>query len=153
MALQNGRVGLGAGDALLARDLDGDGEINSIAELFGTNDTSGFAVLSELDQIAQGGNEDGVITVDDAGFADLLLWVDGNGDALTGGTQVSGELKSLAEHGIVELSLAARDPDPATDNLGETAGNEVTGVGEFRRQTIAPDHGEGNDNERLYLAA
>jgi len=62
-------------------------------------------------------------------------------------------LKSLAEHGIVELSLAARDPDPATDNLGETAGNEVTGVGEFRRQTIAPDHGEGNDNERLYLAA
>ena len=130
---------IGEGDALLARDIDGDGKITSISELFGTNDTSGFAVLSELDSVAEGGNEDGVINVDDVGFADLRLWVDaptsGNGNALTD----PGELKSLAEYGIVELSLAARDPDPATDNLGETAGNEITGVGEFRRQTYAPD--------------
>ena len=54
-----------AGDALLARDLKADGEINSIAaplsgELFGTNDNptmwAGFATLSELDGVDQGGN-------------------------------------------------------------------------------------------------
>ena len=125
----------------MARSADGDGEIKSISELFGTSDASGFSVLSELDSVAEGGNEDGIITVGDAAFADLLLWVDANKNATTD----SGELQTLAEHGIVELSLAVEDPANTVQILGETAGNEITGGSTFKRETLAtPTSGDGS---------
>ena len=140
-------------EALLARDIEalvpGDGKITSVAaplsgELFGTIDTSGFAELSELDTLAEGGNEDGFITIEalvpDAGFGDLLLWVDANQDALTD----LGELNALADFGVFELSLATEDPTPENANIGTSAGNEVTAVSTFRREIVAPTGGDGS---------
>ncbi|NBX06064.1 MAG: hypothetical protein EBR18_08300, partial [Betaproteobacteria bacterium] len=46
-------------------------------------------------------NHDGVVSAADAGFGDLRVWVDGNAD----GVSASGELRTLGELGITELSL------------------------------------------------
>jgi hypothetical protein len=92
-------------DGLLAMDLNHDGVINSGAELFGSATTlangqkaeDGYAALSQLDS-----NQDGVIDSRDQAFADLRVWVDANSDGVT----ESGELKTLAQLNISQLSLA-----------------------------------------------
>ncbi|BEV16248.1 hypothetical protein HBDW_30360 [Herbaspirillum sp. DW155] len=73
-------------DALLARDLNGDGKITSGAELFGdhtrlTNGNfapHGFAALADLDS-----NNDGLFSAEDAAFSSIRLWQDRNSDGLT----------------------------------------------------------------------
>ncbi|WP_420863496.1 calcium-binding protein [Algirhabdus cladophorae] len=87
-----------ADDGLLAIDLNGDGQINNHAELFGTDSTDGFSILAGYDS-----NSDGLITTGDAQFADLLIWQDLNQDGLTD----DGELSSLSDLGITEIALAA----------------------------------------------
>ncbi|MBI5920050.1 MAG: heme utilization protein, partial [Betaproteobacteria bacterium] len=102
------------GDGLLVLDRNKDGAINDGSELFGSATVlpngqkaeDGYAALRAMDS-----NGDGVITSDDAGFADLKIWVDGNTD----GSSNSGELKSLAELGITKLNLNA-NASTATDN-------------------------------------
>ncbi len=91
-----------ADDALLARDVDGDGVITSAVELFGSGETysggsptpfiedetllvgplaleqrygSGFDKLGLLDD-----NGDGVIDANDSAFGELLVWQDANQD-------------------------------------------------------------------------
>jgi hypothetical protein len=75
-------------DGLLARDLDGDGEITQAAELFGATGievfgaiepdaANGFAKLAELDFAG-----DQVIDASDPGFANLRVWRDENGDGI-----------------------------------------------------------------------
>ena len=49
---------------------------------------------------------------------------------------MSGELKTLADLGVFELSLATEDPAPGEENI---EGNEVTATSTFRRETIATD--------------
>ncbi|MFW9608779.1 MAG: hypothetical protein ACMV0H_01095, partial [Aquaspirillum sp.] len=103
-----------AGDGLLARDLNADGQINDGRELFGTATqladgsaaNNGFAALSELDT-----NQDGKVTSADAAFGELVVWQDANQD----GVANSGELTTLAQRGITELNLVARLSD-AMDN-------------------------------------
>jgi len=93
-----------AGDGLLVMDRNGDQSINDGAELFGsstrlangTKAPDGYAALSELDT-----NKDGVISQDDEAFAKLGVWIDANSD----GHSSSGEIKTLAELGIKQLSL------------------------------------------------
>ena len=100
----------GTGDALLARDLDGNGVIDDGRELFGwatrladgSNAVVGYRALAELDTPAQGGNGDGVVDARDAGFADLLAWVDANHD----GISQPGELVPLRETAVVALRYA-----------------------------------------------
>ena len=104
---------IGAGEGFLARDTNADGEINNISELFGTSTTSGFTALSELDDVANGGNADGMIDANDAGFADLLVWVDANSDGITD----DGELKTLAELDIESFSLTTQAPVPGEENI------------------------------------
>jgi Ca2+-binding RTX toxin-like protein len=110
-------------DGLLVRDRNGDGLITNGTELFGSgtlyqrgvtgsggrgagfevaNGSSGFADLAELDT-----NRDGVIDAADAGCAELRVWQDANSDGITD----AGELKTLAELGIVSISLRARPSD------------------------------------------
>jgi len=82
-------------DALLVRDVNGDGKISNGGELFGdqtelkdgTIAESGFEALSELDS-----NGDGKISEDDDEFSTLRVWNDKNQDGLS---QVD-EMQSLS---------------------------------------------------------
>ena len=88
----------------LARDLDGDGQIQSGAELFGSGTrlasgrraVHGFEALGELDE-----NHDGRIDDKDPAFGELVVWADHDGDRRSG----PGELSSLADHGVRSMSL------------------------------------------------
>lgn len=96
---------VGRDDALLVRDKNSNGTIDSGAELFGdftvlpngTLAPNGFAALASLDA-----NGDGVIDANDSAFAELNLWRDTSQDGHSG----QGELLSLADAGIVSLNLA-----------------------------------------------
>ena len=94
-ARKTGRIGAGTG--LLCLDRNGNGNIDDITELFGSNGAAnGFAALSALDA-----NGDGVIDASDPQYANLRVWVD-NGDGVT----QAGELRSLADLGIASISLS-----------------------------------------------
>jgi len=91
----------GGDDALLARDLDGDGAITSGRELFGERTggwaPDGFAALARLDA-----NRDGCVDASDPAFAELRAWVD-NGDARA----EPHELLMLQEVGVSRLPIRA----------------------------------------------
>ena len=95
-----------SGDGLLVLDRNHDGSIGDGSELFGSSTSladgtkaiDGYVALRELDT-----NHDGVISSDDAAFADLQVWVDANSD----GVSSTGELKSLASLGIAKISTVA----------------------------------------------
>jgi hypothetical protein len=113
-------------DGLLVMDLNGDGKIASGSELFGnhkllsngTKAADGWQALAELDS-----NGDGQITATDADFAKLLVWVDANSD----GVSDAGELRSLAELGIVSIDLGA-DQTRVAQN-----GNYLQGFSSYTR--------------------
>ncbi|GGY14153.1 hypothetical protein GJV26_00860 [Massilia dura] len=89
---------LSSGDAFLAIDANGNGRIDSIAELFGgASKGSGFAKLSSFDS-----NGDGFVTAEDAQFSALTLWQDANSNGITD----AGELVSLAQAGVTSLAVA-----------------------------------------------
>ena len=94
-----------ATDGLLVRDINNDGFITSGKELFGdqtainsgnSQAADGYEALAALDS-----NQDNVINSLDDKFSELKVWIDADQDGITD----SGELKSLAELGITELSL------------------------------------------------
>ncbi len=94
------------GDALLVRDLNGNGLIDNGTELFGTGTrldngkpaTNGYAALHRLDT-----NRDGTLNNLDAAFDQLQLWLDKNSNGHT----EARELHSLSYEGIVAVSLKA----------------------------------------------
>ncbi|MDZ7602549.1 MAG: VCBS domain-containing protein, partial [Hoeflea sp.] len=112
-----------SGDGMLAFDLNGDGVINDGTELFtpwfnGGAFDSGAQALASLDT-----NGDGVIDMNDAAFANLLIWNDVNAD----GVSDAGELTSLAANGIASISVST------TQTVGEIDGQTVIGEGTFTR--------------------
>lgn len=94
-------------DGLLALDRNANGRIDDAGELFGTATIDGFAVLQALDT-----NGDLRIDAADADFANLLIWNDANGDALS---QTS-ELNSLSYYNIVSIDLAGITPSTSSVN-------------------------------------
>ncbi len=98
-------------DGLLAIDLNGDGIINDHSELFGTDTTDGFTILSAYDS-----NSDNLINASDADFNNLIVWVDTNAD----GYSDSDELHTLSDIGITSINLNASLVDY------EIAGNHIT---------------------------
>lgn len=96
-----------SGDGLLVRDLNGDGQISDGRELFGmatqlaSGDRAGdgYAALRALDS-----NHDDRLTAADAHFSELKVWI----DADTDGVADAGELKSLADLGIVSMDLTTQ---------------------------------------------
>lgn len=97
-------------DALLARDVNENGTIDSSAELFGGTSTDGFAVLTQLDS-----NGDLIIDQFDDAWDELLVWQDANGDAVS----QSGELITLNTAGIknIRLDLVAPSASTISGNL------------------------------------
>lgn len=88
---------LSKGDAFLAVDVNGNGSIDNISELFGGSAKgSGFAKLAGYDS-----NGDGLVSALDAQFGSLLVWRDANSDGKTD----AGELISLSAAGVVSLKV------------------------------------------------
>ncbi|GGF96823.1 MULTISPECIES: hypothetical protein [Cysteiniphilum] len=95
---------VGKDDALLVRDINGNGRIDNGLELFGENTikqngqnaTDGFDALSDLDD-----NHDGVFDAQDAAFTSVKIWQ----DADQNGFSTASELKTLTEAGIDHISL------------------------------------------------
>ena len=65
-------------DGFLVRDLNANGTIDNISEMFGNAQTSGFTHLAALD-----GDADGKISAADAAFASLQIWQDLNSNGVT----------------------------------------------------------------------
>lgn len=107
-----------ASDALLVRDINGNGVVDGIGELIGSAITDGFDVLALLDT-----NADGEISALDANFGQLKVWRDLNGD----GASTSNEIMTLAQAGIVSLSLAY------SESGQDVQGNTVARIGSFIR--------------------
>lgn len=105
-------------DGFLVRDANGNGRIDSIAEMFGNPTQGGFDMLAGFDD-----NGDGAITSADAIYAALQVWQDKNENGVTD----AGELKSLAELGIVSISLASTAPTQPT----EVGGNRIARESSF----------------------
>ena len=99
---------------MLARDINGDKEINSGAELFGNFTQlkngelakNGVEALKDLDS-----DDNGVFDESDKAFNEILVWQDINSN----GKAESGELKSLSEHGIKSINLEFLDDNTALD--------------------------------------
>ena len=108
-----------ADDGLLVLDRDGNGRIDDISELFGSDTAAdGFIKLAELDQ-----NGDGLIDAGDAHFADLRVWTDQDQDGFSDGT----ELKSLQELNVASISLDAQAVSQTIE------GNSVSAIASYTR--------------------
>lgn len=124
-------------DGLLVRDLDGNGLIDTGAELFG-NETrlpdgskvaNGFEALALLDS-----NCDGQIDANDPAFTDLKIWIDADGD----GCSQPKELWTLAEAGVASIATVYANSDSV-----DVQGNAHRQVGTYTRadgtQALAED--------------
>ena len=130
-------------DALLAIDRNGNGRIDNIGEVFGNGTTDGFSELRTLDS-----NTDGTIDANDAGFGELLLWQDLNGN----GWSEAAELQSLANGGVRSISLSA------TASTQTIAGHRISHAGSFTHAdgttgTIVDAWFENNQHISAYVPA
>ena len=89
------------GDGFLVADLNGDGEINSAVELFGTEGANGEKYKNGYEKLAAlyDKNRDGKVTGDE--LQGLQIWVDSNAD----GKVQEGELQSLQQHNITSFDV------------------------------------------------
>jgi Ca2+-binding RTX toxin-like protein len=126
--VRTGMGWVGEGDAWLARDLDGNGMIDSGRELFGDQTllangeraSDGFAALAALDS-----NADGVFDAQDAAYGEVLVWRDLNQD----GVSQADELQALEAAGVASVALAAEEqPSFMSDSRGI-----MTHAGSFTR--------------------
>ncbi|NCS03658.1 MAG: hypothetical protein GPJ06_16725, partial [Microcystis aeruginosa G13-11] len=88
-------------DGILTIDLNGDGTINNITEIFSENygdgtAKSGIEALTTLDS-----TKNGIISASDDQFNQILVWQDLNQN----GISEANELKTLAQHNITSINL------------------------------------------------
>ncbi len=127
-------------DGQLARDINKNGIIDDITELFGDDLISAFFKLSLLDS-----NNDKVIDEKDEKFGELLMWQDKNSN----GFSEPDELKSLKELNIKSISLNTRPDNRVIE------GNIITEVSEFtyndgRTGEVADVHYHNDDMDSWF---
>jgi hypothetical protein len=116
---------VGADDAFLALDRDGDGIVTNASEISFIDDLPG--ATSDLEGLAAfDTDQDGYFDKDDARFGDFRVWRDGNQD----GVSQAVELRSLAEHGIDAIKLARTLTGDTTEGAAD---NIITAVSEYLR--------------------
>lgn len=108
-------------DGFLAIDLNANGLIDGIHELFGSATEDGFTALQAYDS-----NSDGVIDASDTVFVDLRIWQDNDTDAVTD----AGELKTLADFDITSINLTSSAP---LAGEGVIDGNRIAAVGSYTK--------------------
>lgn len=104
--VKTGTAWAGADDGLLVRELNGNGTIDSGADLFGDETllssgqtaANGFAALAELDS-----NPEGKFDALDSEYANLRIWRDVNQD----GVSQANELQSLTASGVKSINLSS----------------------------------------------
>jgi Ca2+-binding RTX toxin-like protein len=105
-------------DGILVRDGNRNGNVDSLAELFGSATQDGFAVLETFDD-----NHDGKIDAQDTVFTDLKVWRDLNQN----GVSEVGELFTLGQLGIQSISVQTQDV------TGTNEGHDLGVTGLFTR--------------------
>jgi hypothetical protein len=113
-----GWTAAGSGDGFLFLDRNGNGVVDNGLELFGNRTpvswgmdprtpkaTNGFEALRWLDQLPQGGNDDGAIDRADGVFERLRLWIDRNHDGICDPAEVN----TLSDAGVRRLNLNYRE--------------------------------------------
>jgi Ca2+-binding RTX toxin-like protein len=120
---------VGAGEAILVRDLDGNGKIDSGRELFGDNTllthgeragqmaAHGFEALADLDS-----NGDAVFDANDATLAGVKLWKDSNQD----GISQHNEIFTFEQLGVHSIQVTGTG-----QNVDLGGGNRQTMQGKF----------------------
>ena len=104
-------------DVFLVLDKNNNGEVDDVSELFGNDENAGFEELSLYDS-----NADLVIDSQDSQYDLLKFWNDTNANAVVD----EGELTTLAENGVQEISLR-------TINSGTTLeGNFINRTAEIK---------------------
>jgi hypothetical protein len=102
---------VGAEDAWLCLDRNGNGTIDDGQELFGSStpqpdppggsEPNGFLALAVFDAAENGGNGNGMIDADDSIYPNLLLWHDSNHNGISEPV----EFKPLSDYGITAINL------------------------------------------------
>jgi len=135
------RIGwLSGDDGQLAIDLNNNGKIDDITELFGDDLIPAFKKLSLFDS-----NDDQIIDENDEGFNDLLVWQDKNSNGYT----EEGELKTLKEVGIKSISIKTKTDSRVIE------GNTINEVSSFtyedgRVYEVADVHYHNDDMDSWY---
>lgn len=114
----------GGDEAFLALDRNRNGVVDDGSELFGVgtplfeggNALNGFVGLAQYDAPLLGGNDDGLISAEDAIWPELSIWLDRNAD----GTSTSGEMLRPTDLGFTSFETipkARRKRDEAGNSL------------------------------------
>jgi hypothetical protein len=114
----------GGNEAFLSLDRNRNGVVDNGSELFGVgtplfdggNAPNGFVGLAQYDAPLLGGNDDGLISADDAIWPELSIWLDRNAD----GVSTPREMYRPAELGLTSFETipkARRQRDAAGNSL------------------------------------
>jgi len=130
-------------DGFLVLDANGNGRVDDISEMFGNRFQGGYDELAAYDS-----NGDGKITMADAVWASLQVWQDKNRDGVT----QDGELKTLDQLGITELSLIRNRLSATTSAGGNLQADSSVTFADGRVSTTFCKEKASNDNGTSHRA-